>query len=342
MATLKDVAKKAGLSVTQVSRALNNHSDVNAQTRERIQAVARSLNYQPNMSARKLVSGRSGMVGVVVPQSPDLASDGLFIEVITGLSTYFSARSMQLVVHIAPKGTDILSVYRKLIGNGALDGFVLINTVTDDERVKLLMDLGMPFVVHGRIDDDPKYSFFDIDNEGIFRDLTQYLLSLGHQKIALLNGSGGRGYSEARLRGYQQALIGAGLVPTSSLVRNDEMTVAFGLVSTIDLFRDSHHAPTAIICGSARIAKGAYQALDALKLSVPDDVSVVAHDDHLTNLQTAAFYPALTVADAPLRDSWEPLAECLVEVIAGAPLSQTQRIGTHQMIIRQSTSKLKN
>ena len=117
------------------------------------------------------------------------------------------------------------------------------------------------------------------------------------------------------------------------------MTSAFGLVATVDLFRQAADAPTAIICGSARIAKGVYQALDALGKSIPGDVSVAAHDDHLANLQTAAFYPALSVSDAPLRDSWQPLAECLVEAIAKAPLSKTQRIGTHQIIIRQSTSE---
>ena len=191
MATLKDVAKRAGLSVTQVSRALNNHSDVNSRTRERVHAIARSLNYQPNLSARKLVSGRSGMVGLVVSQSPDLASDGLFIEVITGLSTYFSARSMQLVVHIAPSGTDIISVYRQLIGNGALDGFVLIHPDEEDERARFLTEANIPFVVHGRIGQNPTHPYFDIDNEGIFYDLTQYLLGLGHRKIALLNGPKG-------------------------------------------------------------------------------------------------------------------------------------------------------
>ncbi|WP_147457629.1 substrate-binding domain-containing protein [Paracoccus alkanivorans] len=338
MATLKDVARKAGLSVTQVSRALNNHSDVSARTREHVQAVARSLGYQPNLSARKLVSGRSGMVGLVVPRSPDLASDGLFMEVVAGLSTHFSAREMQFVVHVAQEGEPILPVYRRLIGNGALDGFVLIDPEDNDERAAFLTELDVPFVVHGRIGENPVHPYFDIENESIFFELTDHLLSLGHRRIALLNGVEGRSYVGARLRGYLRALAGAGVDADKAITRNCKMTEAFGLVSTVDLFSPGGDAPTAIICGNVRIAKGVYQALQALGLTVPGDVSVMAHDDHLGNLQTAAFYPALSVTDAPLRDSWEPLAGCLADAITGAPLSKLQLIGSHQFRFRRSTA----
>lgn len=338
MPTLKDVAKKAGLSVTQVSRALNNHSDVNARTRDHVQAVARSLGYQPNLSARKLVSGRSGMVGLVVPWSPDLTSDGLFMEVVAGLSTHFSAREMQFVLHVAQEGEPILPVYQRLIGNGALDGFVLVDPEDDDERAAFLTGLDVPFVVHGRIVENPGHPYFDIDNEGIFYELTDHLVSLGHRRIALLNGVEGRTYVGARLRGYMRALAGAGIGVDKAVIRNSEMTEAFGLVSTVDLFASGGEAPTAIICGNVRIAKGVYQALRALGLAIPDDVSVMAHDDHLGDLQTAAFYPALSVTDAPLRDSWEPLAGCLADAIAGAPLSELQLIGSHQTLFRRSTA----
>lgn len=339
MATLKDIAKKAGLSVTQVSRALNNHSDVNEVTRERVQAVARAMRYQPNLSARKLVSGRSGMIGLVVPHSPDLATDGLFMEVVAGLSTHFSERDMQFVLHIAQKGEAIVPVYQRLIGQGALDGFVLVNPEDDDERAAFLASVDVPFVVHGRIGPDPQHPFFDIDNEGIFCEITRYLMQLGHRRIALLNGVQGRTYVGARLRGHLRALAEGGLDASAAIVRNGEMTEALGLVSTVELFSQGRPGPTAIICSNSRVARGVYQGLAALNLSIPGDVSVMAHDDHLANLQTAAFYPALSVTFAPLRESWEPLAACLADTIAGVPLSGLQRVGPHQTFLRQSTAE---
>ncbi|WP_423208458.1 substrate-binding domain-containing protein [Paracoccus yeei] len=339
MATLKDVAKASGLSVTQVSRALNNHSDVNEATRDKVKAVARSLHYSPNLSARKLVSGRSGMVGLVVPLMPDLASDGVFMEGVAGLSTQFSDRDMQFVLHVTRESEQaIIPVYKRLIGNGALDGFVLMSPDENDCRASYLSREGVPFVVHGRIGTDPDHAYFDIDNEGIFYDLTQHLIALGHRRIAFLNGLSWRTYVGARLRGYQRALRDAGIGPEQEIIRNGEMTEALGLVSSVELFAADGPTPTAVICGSVRIAKGVYQALNVLGLSIPQDLSVLAHDDHLSQIQTAAFFPALSVSDAPLSESWKPLADCLADAIAGADLADVQRIGGHQIILRHSTA----
>lgn len=338
MATLKDVARKAGLSVTQVSRALNDHADVNEATREKVKAVARSLQYRPNLSARKLVSGRSGMVGLVVPRSHDGASDGLFMEVVTGLSMHFAERDMHLVLHVARADEPILPVYRRLIGTGALDGLVLIDPDDEDERAEFLTRGEVPFVVHGRIGPEPRHPYFDIDNAGLIHQLTTHLAGLGHRRIALLNGIEGRSYVSSRRCGYRRALAEFGIDPASAVERYGEMNEATGLIATVEIMTQGGPAPTAIICGNVRMARGVYQALAALGLSVPGDVSVVAHDDHLAQIQTAAFYPALTVTSAPLRDSWKPLAGCLADAISGAPLADLQLIGPHRLIPRDSTA----
>ena len=151
MATLKDVAWEVGLSVTQTSRALNDHSDVSEATRARVKQAARALQYRPNLSARKLVSGRSGMVGLVTPRTRDLATDSLFMEVVAGLSMEFSELEMQFVLHIAREDEPVIPVYQRLIGNGALDGFVLIHPTDDDPRAAFLTQAEIPFIVHGRI-----------------------------------------------------------------------------------------------------------------------------------------------------------------------------------------------
>ncbi len=338
MATLKDISRDLGLSVTQVSRALNGHADVNAETRERVMAAARRLDYHPNISARKLVSGRSGMVGLVVPRTRNLGSDNIFLEVVAGLSQQFSGRGMQFVLHIMEENEPALPVYQRLIGKGALDGFVLIDPLDDDPRVAFLRRSEVPFVVHGRTGPDPDYPYFDIDNEGLAHHLTQLLLTRGHRRIALLNGVAGRSYVTARSRGWRAALAGAGIVPPEGFDLTAEMDEAHGLLSTVRLFSGDGPRPTALICGNVRVARGVYQALDALRLSVPGDVSVVAHDDHLPLLRASAFFPALTVTKAPLRDSWQPLADCLAGAIEGEPLEQLQRVGRYDLIERASVA----
>lgn len=338
MATLKDIARTLDLSVTQVSRALNDHSDVNEETRVRVKRAARAMNYHPNLSARKLVSGRSGMVGLVVPQSQNLGTDGIFLQVVAGLSAQFSGRGMQFVLHIMGETEPVLPVYQRLIGNGALDGFVLIDPQDDDARVPFLQRAGLPFVLHGRTVPQPDYPYFDIENEEIFHDLARYAIARGHRDIALITGMRGRSYVTARSRGFQRALAAAGITPLPGRELFGDMTDAEGLVAAVRLCSGSGPRPTAILCGNVRIAQGVYRALDALGLSVPGDVSVMAHDDHLPNLRASAFFPSLTVTKAPLRDSWKPLSDFLAGAIEGRTLADLQQVGPHEFIERNSVA----
>lgn len=339
MATLKDIARALDLSITQVSRALNDHSDVNEETRLRVKETARAMNYHPNASARKLVSGRSGIVGLVVPQYRDIGQDGIFLEVVAGLSAQFSGRGMQFVLHIMAEDEPAIPVYQKLIGKALLDGFVLIDPQDRDPRIDFLCKSGIAFVVHGRGGKSIDYPYFDIENERLAYDLTALLTARGHRRVAFLNGISGRSYVTAREKGYHRALHDAGADQTT-LHLNGEMDEATGLTGTIRLFTGNGPRPTGIICGNVRLARGVYQALAALGLSVPGDVSVVAHDDELPGFRASAFFPALSVTSAPLRDSWEPLADCLTGAIEGRPLGALQRIGSYSLIERNSVASL--
>lgn len=338
MATLKDIARLLDLSITQVSRALNDHSDVSEETRLRVKDAARAMNYHPNASARKLVSGRSGMVGLVVPHHRNIGQDGIFLEVVAGLSAQFSGRGMQFVLHIMAEQEPAIPVYQKLIGKAMLDGFVLIDPEDHDPRIDFLNKSGIAFVVHGRTAKAMEYPHFDIENEQLAYDLTMHVTARGHRRVAFLNGMAGRSYVTRRAQGYRDALRDGGAEDLPHLHLNGEMDEANGLTATIRLFSGDAPRPTAIVCGNVRLARGAYQALSALRLSVPGDVSVVAHDDELPALRASAFFPALTVTKAPLRDSWEPLADCLAGAIAGKPLAELQRIGSFVFIERNSVA----
>ena len=338
MATLKDIARALDLSITQVSRALNDHSDVNEETRLRVKEAARAMNYHPNASARKLVSGRSGMVGLVVPQHRNIGQDGIFLEVVAGLSAQFSGRGMQFVLHIMAEHEPALPVYQKLIGKALLDGFVLIDPLDHDPRIGFLQKSGNAFVVHGRSGKTTDYPYFDIENEKLAYELTAHLARHGHRRIAFLNGVAGRSYVSVREQGYRSALSDCAAETLPHLHHNGDMDEATGLTETIRLFTGDTPRPTAIVCGNVRLARGVYQALAALGLSIPGDVSVVAHDDELPSLRASAFFPALTVTKAPLRDSWEPLADCLAGAIEGKPLGTLQRIGSYSFIERNSVA----
>ena len=337
MTTLRDLSRHLGISVTQVSRALNGHSDVGAETRDRILAAAKALNYQPNLSARKLVTGRSGIVGLVLPGRASSQYDSLVMQNVAGLSRHFSARGMHFVLHISDPDAGPLAVYERLVNSGSLDGFVLLEPVTDDPRIAFLRARSIPFVLHGRDRANPDYPYFDIDNEAVGHHLGKLLLDQGHRRIALLNGPKGRSYCVAREAGFRRALNEAGVPVDPALLMNGEMTEGFGLISSAQLWA-SGAPPTAFVCGNLFIAKGVFLALDALGLSVPQDVSIVAHDDELPGVQSANLTSALSVTHAPLQDSWKPLADFLAGAVLGEALGDLQRLGALRVIQRASVA----
>ena len=149
MTTLRDISRHLGLSVTQVSRALNGYSDVNAETKIRRRKAAKELNYIPNMSARRLVSGRSGVVGFIERSYPGVTRDLSLFETVTGLSAAFSERGIQFVLHLtAPEiladHADIIPVFDRLSRGGLLDGFVITNPRSRDIRIRHLQRAGIP------------------------------------------------------------------------------------------------------------------------------------------------------------------------------------------------------
>ena len=339
MTTLRDLSKHLGLSVTQISRALNGHADVGEDTRDRVLAAARQLNYQPNLSARKLVSGRSGIVGLVLPGVPARQFDSLFVQIVGGLSQHFSARNMQFVLHISDPGDDPVRVYERLVNSGSLDGFVVLEPVANDPRLAFLRSRSVPFVLHGRMGPQPDHPFFDIDNEAVGHRLARFLLDAGHRRIAFLNGIAGRTYAEARASGFRRACAEAGVPLAPGWIRNGEMTDGYGLIETARLWSEPS-PPTGIACGNILITNGVFSALKAMGLSVPQDVSVVAHDDELPGLDSATMPAPLTVTLSPLQESWKPLADILAGVIEGEPIQNLQRFGSIDEVERGSVQRL--
>lgn len=335
--TLKDISRRSGYSVTTVSRALNGFGDVTEVTRQRIQAVARELKYQPNQVARKLVSGRSGMVGLVLEAPPAPFEHGHFFHIVAAGSRAFSAREMDFVLHVGSGEEDVLETYSRLINRGTLDGFIVTAPEIGDSRIKLLLSRDIAFVVHGRDPEQNGYPYVDADNAAISRAAVEHLARLGHTRIALLNGPETRAYARERLRGFEEALAALGLDRNPPLVLNGDTSDSYGRTAVQTLIRESA-PPTALLCCNSLVARGAYEVLRQANLDVPDDISVVAHDDMLPQADTAHFDPPLTVTQLPLRDAFEPLASLLVRRINGESSADLSKVLDASLVVRASTS----
>ncbi|SEW29426.1 transcriptional regulator, LacI family [Cognatiyoonia koreensis] len=332
MATLKDISTELGLSVATVSRALNGFPEVNIKTRDKVQKAANRLGYKPNRVAQRLVTGRSGMVGMIVKIKPDMSADQTFFETLTGLTAALSARETDLVLAV-DQTADPVEPYKKLLERDILDGFILNAPVVNDPRVDFLKSRGIPFVLHGQDRADADYPYFGIDNQAVPAVAVDMLAALGHQRIAMINGELRHAYAADRLTGYRDAMARhrfAPIVENGATFESHGYTMALAMLAGVE-------KPTAFICASTVIAEGVMQAVRDRGLQVPQDVSVIAHDDALPLTRAVSFDPALTVTRAPLRDACEPLAGLLLDHLNGADVADCQVLNKAELIVRGST-----
>ena len=335
MVTLKRLAQELGLSVATVSRALNGYPEVSEATRQRVAELALSLKYTPNQSAQRLVTGRSRTVVLVMHTRQQMAYYDHHFELIEHLTAAFQNRNLDLFVSLST-ATDFLAQYSRLARGGTVDGFVILGPEVDDARIRLLRSLNVPFVVHGRSDAAATYPFYDIDNFGVGYQSTRMLLDLGHRRIALLNFPPRLHFAYERRRGYAQALAEAGIAVDPTLVCDIGFN-AGGLDASLGLLlRDAVTRPTAVICGSTLLAHELYARLNEHGLRVPDDVSVIAHDDGLPQCRASDFLPELTVTQAPLHEASAPLADFFCRYAAGEAAEGLHLVREVSIVYRKS------
>ncbi len=338
MATIKDISARLGLSVTTVSRALNGFPEVSEDTRARVVAAARELDYTPNRSARRLVTGRSDMVALVLRATPSLEIDPYVYEIVAGLSAHLLERSRDLIVHVATDA-DPVAPLRQLVASKTIDGFLLNAPEIDDPRIAYLIDAGAPFVLHGRHAPDPAYPFYDLDARAAARMATEALIRLGHRRIALVDGRRRLAAAAARLAGYRDAMAAAGLAAPEAFVACPEAIQADAARFAANaLHGASGPRPTGFVCASTPLAAGVARAARAAGLEIGADVSIIAHDDGFPHLRAVDFDPPLSVTRAPLREACLPLAAMLCDLVDGRMEAPRQVVVEATLALRASTA----
>ena len=315
--TLKDISVEIGVSVTQVSRALGGFGDVSAETRQRVQEAALRLGYRPNAIARGLKTGRSGIVAMVVPASIEAPQRGGMFEIVIGISTAVSRNGMRLILHVSQPDDDPADVHEDLFKAGGIDGFIVVEPVADDQRIGRLQQLGVPYVVHGR---DPKtdHHFVDVDNVALARTMAACLRAHGHRHIAFLNGPEGFTFSEARASGFRAELGKLEAAGGALWILPGVMTAERGERDVLELLAHPNR-PTAFIAGNLMLAKGVYDAAQRMSYRIPDDLSVLGHDDGLSQYPPSCFTPVIGGTRSWLKDAWSDLADLLQRLIEDGP-----------------------
>lgn len=331
MVTLKDVAQKAGVSVSTVSRALNGKSLVDEETRARVLSIAEELDYRPNIMAKGLKEGKTKTIAFLIPNIENQIYPSLAIAVET------EARKHGYFVVFCNTQEDQNREWEYIqnLKNRFVDGFLFSTAVNGGESRALqeLREQGYPVVCLMRAAPDGTDAFVSDNERGAYLG-TSYLIQQGFTRIATITGRPRLELYQQRLRGYEQALCDHGLPVEPELVWSGvEEQSEKAYYCTLEKLR-AGCVPQAIFAQSDPLAFDAMRALAHAGLRVPEDVSVLGYD----NVPFAACYsPALTTVEQPLYEMGKAATRRLIAMIEGRmPTGNAAEIYPPRIILRDS------
>ena len=332
--TSLDVAKLARVSRTTVSFVLNNVSGVSISeaTRKRVLNAAKKLNYHPNTAGKKLVSGKSDTIGLVLCQSPEqISTDAFLPQVILGIEQ----AALQQGYHVLLKPVDPNDIggYTRLIKENHVDGILLSGPRLDDKAILRLHKEGVPIMLLGQLP-GTNIPFVDIDTTAGAQMAVHHLIELGHKCIAMITNAP-LNYTSAQQRrdGYIQALQKDNLSVDETLIKEGNYTPESGFHAMSALL-ELKPCVTAVFVASDVVAMGALLAIKKAGLRVPADVAIVGFDD----IPLAEFFdPPLTTTRLPAYGLGWAAGERLIRIIKGDGLDIVGKFLDSELIKRQST-----
>jgi LacI family transcriptional regulator len=330
-ATIRDVARLAGCSIKTVSRVINDEPYVTEETRAKVTSAIRAVGYAPNISARRLAQNKSYMICLLM--YPGYYQQGS--ELLTRIMDIGYEENYDILIQpYFPLHSRSKRKLVNLIYEHRIDGFVTTPPLDADEFVsdmlttyKMTQVQITPFHLEEKV---PHIAGEDF--QGAFA-MTEYLLQLGHRRIAFFKGPRNMRASRDRTNGYAAALHAAGIEYDDELVRNSEWTFDGGYTLT-KLLCEIVHPPTAIFAGNDQAAYGVIFAAQEMGLDVPGDLSVCGYDDlALSN----NIWPGLTTVHQPSDEMIERAIRLLIGMLKGDAQTETIITIPSRLVIRGST-----
>jgi DNA-binding LacI/PurR family transcriptional regulator len=336
-ATLQQVAKRAGVSVSTVSRALNGNVRVDPETRNRIRAAMNRLNYRARDTANEtFATPTTHMLGLLMPEGMQVLglNTSVYGAVAEAIRTIAEASGYGVTLSTYTNTPDVVTVGDRLLAQQKLDGVILFRTRLADESFDWLRELQLPFVVIGRLYDRDPFHCVGVDNRQAGYLATQHLLDLGHRRIAFLIGPREVPPTLLRLEGFRNAMRAANLTPRESWVIESKYDAQFATELTRQLVTASE-PPSAIIAANDRVAWAIIRTIQAHGLSVPGDISVVGFDDAE---ESSHFTPPLTTVRIEWREMAEIATRMLIEILSRRNITRVYVAIEPKLIVRESTA----
>lgn len=306
--TMKDIAERAGVSVATVSRVLNNSKPVSDELRDKVLRVVKETGYKPNALARSLIKQRTGTIGVIIP---DLDNE-TFADLIKGIELILDENDYVLVVTNTMGQVEKELEMFNLFEEKRVEGIIFSGVSLTEEHKEFFVKYQIPTVLVGQKFKELNLPSITIDNFQAAFDMTQYLINLGHKKIAMIRGPMyDQQAGKERVLGYKTALRENDIEIKDEYIKQGDFTIESGYQSMEEIFENADK-PTAVFAASDKMAIGALNCCLDNGLKVPKDISIAGFDD--MELATAV-RPQLTTIHQDQVQKGIKTAEILLEVM---------------------------
>ncbi len=331
--TIKDVAKRAGVSPSTVSRVIADHPRISPDTKEKVRAVMDELGYYPNAIARSLVSQTSNSIGVIRSRlTEENFANPFFPAVIQGISSVAHRHRLSLVLSTSKTFEQEDEECLTLLRQRRVDGVILLASHRNDQLIPRLVQDGFPFVLIGRYEGPEEINWVNNNNIADARNAVRYLLDKGHRQIACLDGDPRYVVSADRLLGCREAFAEAGLELPDGLVEHSEFSVQGGYEATLRLLERKARF-SAIFAVDDLVAIGAMQALQERGITVGREVAVVGFNDTILG---ACVQPALTSVQVPIYELGQIAVQILTSQIYGSGVYPQHQMLPAKLVVRDS------
>lgn len=332
MTTIRDVAEEADVSISTVSHVINNTRYVSDETRARVLAAIKKLNYHQNRLASSLRHRKTHTIGVLLPNS----ANPYFAQILAGIEAACFDQNYHIILGNANDDPQREQSYLAVLLSRQVDGILLISTGSFERSSKLLSENNTPVVMVDRFADFDTVDEIFTDNRKGGYLATHYLLSLGHTRIGCITGPSHLTPSAVRVKGYEDALIEAGLVPDPGLIATGDFQHKGGYDAAVTLLQVDDK-PTAIFACNDLMAVGAIAALLENGHRVPQDISVIGYDD----IPLASYAnPPLTTIAQPAREIGHLAVERLLQRLDNPLIAARHEVLPVSLVERESCMAL--
>jgi LacI family transcriptional regulator len=323
--SIKEVAKLAGVSIATVSRVINKHPSVKEENRRKVLEAIQQLKFTPSVSAQRLASGKTNVVALVIPRYEGIFYSFYALEILKGIGTLCDVLKLDLLLHL----TDGKS-FPNISGIG---GVIFADIIGNRHQLDYVLEKRVPCVVINNYIEEPNISCIAIDNLKGAKEATEYLINLGHKRIAHISGDLVTQAAQQRLEGYKVALKNKGIsINEDYIVKTDysrgQAREAAEKLLSLDCI------PTAIFVASDAMALEVINVIIEKRLKVPQDISVVGFDDNPSGLYGKV---ALTTVRQPLIKMAEEAVKYLNSVMRGKQTQVKKMVLAPELIIRESS-----